>query len=368
MNLHQKIEAHALVKPVRPKLPRLIYDQFTPAAFIKGLNENHPLAIIISDEAGTFFASPRVQEAPLLNSTWNGADIRKDLASSGTVHIPSPRVSLSVQMQPDFFFSAKDRYDLELRESGFLARCLVSFPASTQGARFGAFQPAEKIGLKLFHARIRELLESAFSEDGTQLANRQCLTFSDSAKAAIKQLNIDIESNLLQGGFLCSMRDFASKISEHVCRLAAIFHVIGNKPGWVVDLDEVERANAIIEWYAHEFDRLIVRSMAPSPEEEDAKKLLEWFQKRLSTHGDRVYSITEINKNGPSKMRNNGRVAQALQVLAHQALINVWVVPPTSPRGRAKTVYGLRVQYPLPAAYPAVCNLAPQAATASFAV
>lgn len=352
MKLKQKIEAHALVKPIRPKLPRLIYDQFTPAAFIKGLNESHPLALVLSDEAGTFFASPRVQETPLLNSAWNGADIRKDLASSGSVHIPSPRISVSLQMQPEYFFTTKDRHSLELRESGFLARCLVSFPPSTQGSRFGTFQPDEKKGLDQFHNRIRELLEAAFSEDGTQLRNRQCLRFSDRSKAALNQLNIEIESNLQRGGFLCSMRDFASKISEHVCRLAAIFHIIEGRPGLVIDGEEVERAIDIITWYAYEFDRLIVRSMAPTLEEEDAQKLLEWFQKRLSTHGDRAYTITEINKNGPSKMRNNGRVAQALQRLMHQQSIISWIVPPTSPKGRAKTTYSLRVQYPLPTAYP----------------
>ncbi|OYY57075.1 MAG: hypothetical protein B7Y53_00400, partial [Halothiobacillus sp. 28-55-5] len=106
MNLQQKIEAHSLVKPVRPKLPRLIYDQFTPAAFIRGMSENHPVALILSDEAGTFFAYPRIGEIPVFNSAWNGSDIRKDSATSGMVSISAPRLSLSLQMQPDYFFTA----------------------------------------------------------------------------------------------------------------------------------------------------------------------------------------------------------------------------------------------------------------------
>lgn len=350
--LKEKLAAHSHTEPVKPKVPKILYDQFTPAGFIRGMSDNHAVSLILSDEAGAFFAHPRIGEIPTFNSLWNGSDIRKDDAGTGMLNIPSPRVSLSLQMQPDYFFKAKERYSLELRESGFLARCLVSFPPSTQGYRFANDQPTDKEGLDKFHKRIRELLESAFPDEGTQLADRQCLRFSDQAKVELRQLAGYIESSLQSGSFLCSMRDFASKVGEHVCRLAAIFHIVENKPGLTIDCDDVSRASQIIEWFAKEFDQIIVRSMAPSPEEQDAQSLLAWFQMRLPTHGNRWYTITELNKNGPHKMRNNGRMIEAVKILVYRQLLGSWTIPPKSPRGRVKITYGFTMDYPLQTAYP----------------
>lgn len=136
---------------------RLIYADTTPAAFIAGLHNNSRSAALCEDEAGRIFSSRLVDDLALLNKLWNGSDITVDRKKE-SFRIRSPRCTISWMVQPAVFRKFMDRKGEDARGVGFLARCLVSYPLSTQGTRFLRNQPESLDAINTFGARITELL------------------------------------------------------------------------------------------------------------------------------------------------------------------------------------------------------------------
>jgi hypothetical protein len=147
----------------------------------------------------------------------------------------------------------------------------------------------------------------------------------------LQGMNEQIEVALRPDGHFAPMPDFASKMQEHVCRWAAIFHVIENKSGTEIGEDDARDARQLIYWYACEFDRLIVRSMAPTQEARDADLLYDWFIKKHSIYGNRSYIQSYINRMGPNSLRSADRLKSALLMLQTQNKIWTATIQPTSP-------------------------------------
>jgi hypothetical protein len=72
--------------------------------------------------------------------------------------VRSPRATISWMVQPAIFHKFMVRKGEDARGIGFLARCLICFPASTQGTRFIRSTPQKLDRIKIFQDRIFELL------------------------------------------------------------------------------------------------------------------------------------------------------------------------------------------------------------------
>ena len=137
---------------------RLLYSDTTPAAFLLGLHENSRSAGLWEDEAGRIFNTRLVEDLGLLNKLWNGNDITIDRKHE-SFRIRAPRCTISWMVQPSIFRRFMERKGEDARGIGFLARCLVSYPSSTQGTRFLRSIPENLDAIQSFKERIRELLE-----------------------------------------------------------------------------------------------------------------------------------------------------------------------------------------------------------------
>ena len=149
-----------MAKPKKKELKekiRLIYQDVTPAAFLAGLYKNSPSAGLCEDEAGRIFHSRLIDELPLLNKAWNGSTVSVDRKHE-SFKIRSPRCTISWMVQPGVFRKFMDRKGDEARGIGFLARCLVSYPLSTQGMRRSIERPQRLEAIERFRARVTELL------------------------------------------------------------------------------------------------------------------------------------------------------------------------------------------------------------------
>ena len=106
------------------------------------------------------------------------------------------------------------------RDSGFLARCLISKPATTQGKRFinGAVIPGGS--LTAFHERLMELARGSIEKSSED--ERYCLHFSPEAqKIFIEHYNV-LEQDLSPSGPLSPFRGHVSKKKENIGRIAAL--------------------------------------------------------------------------------------------------------------------------------------------------
>ena len=136
---------------------RLVYADTTPSAFLAGLHDNSRSAGLCEDEAGRIFNSRLVEDLALLNKLWNGSDIRVDRKHE-SFKIRAPRCTISWMVQPEVFKRFMERKGEGARGIGFLARCLVSYPPSTQGSRFLRSLPENLDAVQKFGDRIIELL------------------------------------------------------------------------------------------------------------------------------------------------------------------------------------------------------------------
>lgn len=136
---------------------RLLYADATPAAFLAGLHNNSRSAGLSEDEAARMFIGRLVDDLGLLNKIWNGSDITFDRKYE-SFRIRAPRCTISWMVQPVVFKRFMERKGEDARGIGFLARCLVCYPLSTQGTRFLRSLPENLDAIQQFSDRIFELL------------------------------------------------------------------------------------------------------------------------------------------------------------------------------------------------------------------
>jgi putative DNA primase/helicase len=189
------------------------------------------------------------------------------------------------------------------RGSGFIARFLIPWPASTQGTRGYRPAPATMPAVDRFGARIRELLEMALSthaDGGLQPAE---LSLSPLAHAAWVQAHDRIERALASGGELADIRDVAAKAAENIARLAALFHVLAHGPVGVIDADDIDAATCVIRWHLHEARRLLSDLDIPT-DLAAAIRLDDWLIAEAKRTGSHRIATNRVYRCGPSPVRD----------------------------------------------------------------
>lgn len=296
---------------------RLLYADATPASVVVGLRDNSRSGALCEDEGGRFFSSRLVTDLGLLNKLWGGNDIAVDRKYESFI-VLSPRFTASLMIQPAIFQQAMERKGDEARGIGFLARCLVSYPASTQGQRFIRDLPENLEALESFNARVKELLEDqqrlfAPITGGCMPEGLIELTFSVEAQGEWERLFDAIECAIRPGGYFCENRDYASKIAENIARMAGIFHAFEGYGGAQISLETLKAAAKVVLWYAREFVRLF---SPPRPEEivqRYAILLEEWLVAYVRRTNVFFIKKSYILQLGPNSLRKAEILDLAIQ-------------------------------------------------------
>lgn len=256
-------------EPFAVRVPRLIYGDATPEQLGFALAKNWPSAGVLSSEAGIVFGShgmsgdSAMRNMALINILWDGGTHMIDRRTTDSYRVQDARLTMGLAVQADtvrnFFENSKGL----ARGTGFLARFLIAWPTSTQGARQYIEPPAAWPKLTVFNERITQLLNKipVLTEAGgiTPIT----LDFSMDAKKAWITFHDDVEFELKQGGDLTDARDVASKAADNVARLAALFHLYEWKSEGAINKDLVERAIMIVSWHLYEAKRFLNQIAIP---------------------------------------------------------------------------------------------------------
>lgn len=315
-SLEALLSNHEQSRPDHPRRTKLIYSDVTPSAFIYGLHVNSKSAGIFDDEAGRIFSSSLVDDLGLLNKSWSGSDIHVDRRTSECFTVKDARVTISWMVQEPVFARYLDRKGDQARGIGFLARCLVSRPESTQGTRFIHGGAVELENLPEFHDRVTKLLQQRSSSEGEDRNfDRIELHFSPEAQAEWVAVFNQIEQHINPGGVFCESRDYASKVAENIARVAAIFHAFEGYDGASISLETLRSATTVVLWYAQEFVRLF---SPPDPLHEtikDAYLLQDWLLKLFRSRNWQFVPKNFILQRGPNSLRSKDRLDWALNCL-----------------------------------------------------
>ena len=330
--LRRELADHLSAKPRKPKLQRMIYQSVTERPMMGALEGDGMCIAILSDEGSIVLQGGATKKLGPLNKVWDNPSIMTFDRADGSIVARDPCVTLSFMIQGQFLDEFRGKGDELARHSGFLARFLVSCPASTQGFRYLSLYDPIWEHLPKLHHRMKELLDATAARRASGDMSRRTLSFSPDARNLFITLQNNVESKLHDGGELASVRDFASKSMELVGRLAGIMHHIEGIAGNVISMETLHRAQEVIGYYFDEFIDMFGKRNEPSPDQKDMDALGAYLHSRYWQNGFSTAPRNQVRKNGP--IRDQGRFEIALQRLIEAGAIAIRHEKPLLRKGR----------------------------------
>ncbi|MFZ3001603.1 MAG: YfjI family protein [Undibacterium umbellatum] len=313
VSLEEKLAEVLLREPRTPNKIKLLYSDTTPEALQYGLSENGKSAGIFADEGGIFFDGYGKGGLPAYNALWSGSSINVARRSMVSFTLENARLTMSVMVQEKVFQKYLAQHGDLARSNGFFARCLVTYPCTTQGTRFLQNQLPLTEPIDTLHKRLTEILEHNEKTDVGMIT----LIFSGDAAQRWIEIYNQIEGRLGPNGYFADMKDFAAKMAENIARVAALFHYLENDDG-EISLVNVNRAIDVICWYAEEFRQLFVPPPSIPAEQSDASVLQHWLTQVVGMQGCRIVKKNSVLKLGPYSLRSKKRLDAAIEYLAVQ--------------------------------------------------
>jgi putative DNA primase/helicase len=315
---------HEEKEPIAPRVPRLIYSDFTPEALTYSLGTKWPSGGVISSEAGAVFGShgmgkdSQLRTLANLNQLWDAVKLTFDRRGESYV-VDGARLTMSLQVQESALMEFISKTGTLARGTGFLARFLMAHPESTQGTRRFTEPPLNMPALADFHGHITRILEKPTPINERGGLDTTMLALSPEAKAAWIKFHDEIEEGLGKGGELQDVRDVASKIADNAARLAALFHAIDDTSS-TITLDHFESASIIAAWHLNEALRFFGELALPE-ELADAAKLDEWLIGHCKANGVDAVPTRTMSQYAPYKLRDKAKRDSAIQELIDRGRI-----------------------------------------------
>ncbi|HBU8874894.1 TPA: DUF3987 domain-containing protein [Escherichia coli] len=304
-------------KPVRYKF---IFNDATTAAIKDQLCGQWRSVGIMSDEAGIIFDGYTLSELPFINKMWDGSVLSVDRKNEPEQMIENARMTLSLMVQPGLFDRYMERKGSVARDSGFLARCLISKPATTQGKRFINGAVTSGGSLTAFHERLMELARGSIEKSSKD--ERYCLHFSPEAqKIFIDHYNV-LEQDLSPSGPLSQFRGHVSKKTENIARIAALLQYFSQGEG-KISADIMTSAVVISSWYTDEYKKLFALPDESELQLQDARELLDWLIEECRGECPPRVRKNYILQCGPGRFRNRKKLNVLLNILASQLRLSV---------------------------------------------
>jgi len=322
-------DEQALIKlqhqmPEKPPVPQLLYLDATTEALAYSLTHSWPSAGLVSSEAGAVFGGYSmgtdtvVRNLALLNQLWDGADFSVDRRTKESFHVRNVRLTIGLQVQPAVMHKFMDGHGAVSRGQGFLARCLLSCPKSTQGTRIAKDPPSRTPGLDAFCQRLRDLLEMPLPRNKEKELEPPALYLAPKARECWKDYANRTERRLL--GDLQGLRDVGSKAAENVARLAAVMHMFEQGDTRDIGEEHITRAAHIVDWYLLEARRFFEESTG-AIDLSDAARLKRWLWEYCTDHKTDHVTCRTARNYGP--IREKERFFAAVNQLVDDG--DAWV-------------------------------------------
>lgn len=286
-----------------PKLKSLIQGAITPQALIKALKAN-PEIYISSNEGGSFVGSHSMKEQSmnflsLLNSAWDGSDLRNNTQSNGFICATNPRATVNLSMQQNVY--SEFIGNGQAKGMGTLARFLIAKPTSLMGTRFYQEPKSESPAVARFNNRIIQLLDTPRNYEYEYL-KPLVLRLTPKAKELWVSFYNSIESELVNE--LDSIKAWGAKAADNASRLATQFQVFKDDK-LEVDADSMISAIKVVGYFLNEQLRL-----EQSGDLVSKQKLHDWMIKEYKEKGFIIEY--EIQKKCPYEFRKKKELRERL--------------------------------------------------------
>lgn len=252
-------------EPQVPIDPEILIDDMTREGLFYKLSKGLPWCGIWSAEGGTLFTSIGMNKENqgklylMLNKLWSNEKITSTrMYAKGTRGIPrNTVVSLNLAMQESVFYKYIATDNCE--ELGFTARLLICKPKSLAGTRVPEeIKTEENSAFSVFQRLIgSNLINITQSYQKTRKLNFQTLQLSPQAKEYFKTIWCQIEEGQKEDGSYEHYGAFASKLPQHVLRLAVNLMWLDDVLNKEVTLEHIKGAYELGLWYMKQQKTLI---------------------------------------------------------------------------------------------------------------
>lgn len=312
---------HALgAPPDAPLLPWLLLSEPTMEGLHKAYQYGRPGIGLFNDDAGDFLGGHamnkdnRTKSAASFSKLWDSGRFDRVRAGDGAAKYYGRRLALHLMVQPIIAESVLS--DDVLTGQGFLARCLLAWPASTIGTReYQDVDLSHDPDLARYWVRMRDLLAAAPPlQQGTRNELQpRVLTLAPDAMAYWVEVKNAIEAAML--GDYAGIHAWASKGGSQVARMAGVLTLAENPDAGVIHRDAIERATALCMYHLDEAARIVGTASAPAPIKH-AELLRAWCW----TNGRTLLYSSDALRNGPNPIRT----VEAFNAAAEQLEATGW--------------------------------------------
>ena len=301
--------------PDAPLLPWLLLSEPTVEGLHKAFQYGRPGIGLFNDDAGDFLGGHamnrdnRTKSAASFSKLWDCGRFDRVRAGDGAAKYDGRRLALHLMVQPIIAESVLS--DDVLIGQGFLARCLLAWPASTIGTReYQDVDLSHDPNLVRYWRRMRELLdETPPLQQGTRNELQpRVLTLAPDAMAYWVEVKNAIEAAML--GDYAGIHAWASKGGSQVARIAGVLTVAENPDAGTIHRDAIERATTLCLYHLDEAARIIGTSRVP-PKVKHAELLRAWC---WETERPLLYSRDAL-RNGPNAIRTADAFTAAVEQL-----------------------------------------------------
>jgi putative DNA primase/helicase len=312
---------HATLRPVAPRVPRLLRVDATPEALAYGLAREWPAAGIITSEGGLFLGAHGMgresvmRNLSLQNTLWDGKPLPIDRRTAESFTVSGARLTIAVQAQAGALHEFNRQAPGLARGMGFWARFLPAWPESTQGTRLYREPPPYWPALEAYCRRLAALLDAMPAPNPAGELELPLLRLGMAARTEWQRFHDDVERELAPGGGLTDVRDVASKAADNVARVACLFHLLEHGASGEIGTASVGAAGRIVAWHLTEARRLFA-SVAVSPDVTRAVGLEEWLVARCRATASDTVATRDVQREGPYATRERSALDAAMAVLA----------------------------------------------------
>lgn len=335
------LDEHLIKEPKKPKKFNFLYEDATPKAMIKGLDE-YPYGGIFSDEAITFFRGYAKDNLGLLNRAWGGDIYIWQRPDEEDIEL-NAHLTLLLMIQPGLFIDYVKKHGTTAIESGFFSRFLFTQSSSTIGKRLNNLNHAASDKcLERFHYKIKEKLihqKNLFLE---KKSIKETLKLSDDAKQLFIEQQSRYQENIHKDKPLHHINEIVSKSGSNAIRIASVFHSILGLEG-DIECNALLSAYELIDWHLLQTSQLFYPFSEQYHITKDTIELFEWIKQYFEKERDGItyqhittkqctkkvwepydpFPKRDIEIYGPSRLRRAENLNPVLSQLIALKLIDV---------------------------------------------
>jgi hypothetical protein len=222
--------------PQIPLRPLLIAEEPTYEGIVKYFEaQGQPSIGLFTDEGGRFVGGHamnrdnQLKTISGLSSIWDGKEISRMRSGDGDMLLFGQRLSMHLMLQEIVLNQLMGNQVFDLQ--GFLPRCLMAFPMSTAGNRSYVEKDLSiDPTIQNFNKALTRLLDRPLPVEKPPAPQNELkprdLSLSPEAKNLWIQFHDSIDREIPKGQRLYAIRRFASKVPEHVLRMAGVLFLI----------------------------------------------------------------------------------------------------------------------------------------------